>query len=222
MATAPQSRPFLDDNWEQIKCLSLAATDAVFSAYMAVNSFEPGGVVWWVYAYDSISSVAQLFSCAPPPRSAFETAFNGPEYRCQCAEVAGELFLEYLDAVGNLTRVSMSSVTGAKSIQTSTVSGSDAICNWTTDQGGAATATYDIGLGTRPIWYIVPTLNTGCCSGSPVIPPTQPFPDPYVFMDPTNECTAEVTLLDSCIDRFGLSQITIKLLRILENVVDKI
>merc|ERR1711903_362666 len=126
---------------------------------MAVTSYEPGGLVWWKYGYDAVSAVAQLFSCVPPPIAAFEEAFGGDNLRCQCAEVAGELFLEYYAADGTKTTVSQSDVADAKEIRTATVNGTDAVCTWITVSGLSASSTYDIGLGTRPIWYIVPTLN---------------------------------------------------------------
>ena len=82
-----------------------------------------------------MNSVAQLFSCIPPTESDYETAFGGSEVRCQCAEVAGELFLEYVDSLGVTQTVSQSSVADAKEIQTASVSGTDAECSWTTVDG---------------------------------------------------------------------------------------
>lgn len=198
---------FLVDNADQIKCLSLAAADTMFSAYMAVKTFEGWVGPWWFYARDAVNSVAQLFSCIPPTESDYETAFGGSEVRCQCAEVAGELFLEYVDSLGVTQTVSQSSVADAKEIQTASVSGTDAECSWTTVDGLAATSTYDIGTGTRPVWYIIPTLNTRCCTGSPVIPPVQYPPPAYEIPgDGGTTCPNEVYLIDSCIDRFGLLQ----------------
>jgi len=198
---------WLQNNEETIKCLSLAAADTMFSAYMAVRTYE--GVVgpWWYYFRNAVDSVAQLFSCIPPTEADYETAFGGDAYRCQCAEVAGELFLEYLDSNGTTQTVSMSSVAEAKEIQTATVTGTDAECDWFTVNGLAATATYDIGTGTRPVWYIIPTLNTRCCSGSPVIPPVQDPPPTYEIPGSGGTtCPNTVQLVDSCIDRFGLAQ----------------
>tara|TARA_B100001094_G_scaffold199026_1_gene193107 strand:- start:1159 stop:2601 length:1443 start_codon:yes stop_codon:yes gene_type:complete len=200
------SKPFTDANYDTIKCLSLGTADALFSTYMAVTSYEPGGLVWWKYGYDAVSAVAQLFSCVPPPIAAFEEAFGGDNLRCQCAEVAGELFLEYYAADGTKTTVSQSDVADAKEIRTATVNGTDAVCTWITVAGLSASSTYDIGLGTRPIWYIVPTLNTGCCIDRPVIPSIQPYPTPYIIGNYDENCGTKVELLDSCIDRFGLSQ----------------
>ena len=204
---APKAIPsFLENNADTIKCLSLAAADTMFSAYMAVKTFEGWVGPWWFYFRDAVNSVAQLYACIPPSDEAYEEAFGGDELRCQCAEVAGELFLEYLNASGAVTTVSQSPVAGAKQINTATVSGTNAVCTWVTVNGDDATATYDIGLGTRPVWYIVPTLLTRCCNGSPVIPPAQPFPDSYVFGSPSTQCGQEVFLLDSTVDRFGLAQ----------------
>ena len=198
--------PFLTANADQIKCLSLASADTMFSAYMAVKTFEGWVGPWWYYFRDAVNSVAQLFACIPPPDSAYEEAFGAVAYRCQCAEVAGELFLEYVDSLGVTQTVSQSSVADAKNIKTATVSGSNAVCTWDTVSGLAATSTYDIGTGTRSVWYIEPTLNTRCCNGTPVVPPTQPQPEPYEFGNPSTQCGQTVQLLDSTIDRFGLAQ----------------
>lgn len=187
--------------------MSLAAADTMFSAYMAVRTFEGLVGPWWFYFKDAVDSVAQLVNCIPPPLSAYEQAFEGTAYRCQCAEVAGELFLEYLDANGNTQTVSQSSVAEAKEIQSTQISGTSAECSWFTVSGLAATATYNIGTGTRPVWYIIPTLDTRCCSGSPVIPPIQDPPPAYEIPgDGGTTCPNEVELIDSCIDRFGLAQ----------------
>ena len=123
---------FLVDNADQIKCLSLAAADTMFSAYMAVKTFEGWVGPWWFYFKDAVDSVAQLFSCIPPSEQDYEDAFGGDEIRCQCAEVAGELFLEYVDSLGVTQTVSQSSAADAKNIKTATVSGTDAVCTWDT------------------------------------------------------------------------------------------
>ena len=198
---------WLETNKDYIKCLSLAAADTMFSAYAAIKSFEGWVGPWWFYFRDAVNSVAQLISCVPPPDSAYEQAFDGDAYRCQCAEVSGELFLEYLDANGTTQTVSMSSVAEAKKIETASISGTDAECDWITVNGLAATATYDIGTGTRPVWYIIPTLNTRCCIGSPVIPPIQDLPPAYEIPgDGGTTCPNTVQLFDACVDRFGLAQ----------------
>tara|TARA_B100001059_G_scaffold236543_1_gene287654 strand:+ start:159 stop:1601 length:1443 start_codon:yes stop_codon:yes gene_type:complete len=198
---------FLVDNADQIKCLSLAAADTMFSAYMAVKTFEGWVGPWWFYFKDAVDSVAQLFSCIPPSEQDYEDAFGGDEIRCQCAEVAGELFLEYVDSLGVTQTVSQSSAADAKNIKTATVSGTDAVCTWDTVDGLDATSTYDIGTGTRPVWYIIPTLNTRCCTGTPVVPPVQDYPQPYELPgDGGATCPNEIYLLDSCVDRFGLVQ----------------
>ena len=197
---------FLVNNADTIKCLSLAAADTMFSAYMAIKTFEGWIGPWWFYAKDAVDSVAQLFSCIPPSEQAWENAFGDGFTRCQCAEVAGELYLEYVDSLGVTQTVSQSSVAAAKEIQTASVSGTDAICNWISVGGVASTSTYDIGTGTRPVWFIAPTLNTRCCTGSPVVPPVQEEPSPYEFGSPSTQCGQTVQLLDSTIDRFGLLQ----------------
>ena len=206
MARANQTTSFLDDNWEEIKCLSLATADTMFSAYMAVKTFEGWVGPWWFYAKDAVDSVAQLFSCIPPSEQDYVDTFGGDAIRCQCAEVAGELFLEYLDSNGATQTVSMSSVADAKEIRTATISGTDAVCNWISVAGVVSTSTYDIGTGTRSVWYITPTLNTRCCTGSPVVPIVQEEPSPYEFGSPSTNCGVEVRLIDSTIDRFGLLQ----------------
>lgn len=198
--------PSIEQNYRQIKCLSLAAADTMFSAYMAVKTFEGWVGPWWFYVKDAVDSVAQAFSCLAPTEADYEATFGGTAIRCQCAEVAGELFLQYLDATGATQTVSQSSIADAKEIKTASVSGTNAVCTWISVSGITSTSTYNIQTGTQPIWYIEPTLNTGCCTGTPVIPPAQPFPAPYTFGSPASNCGSEVKLLDSTIDRFGLLQ----------------
>jgi len=205
MTTTPES--WVDDNWETVKCLSMTTADALFSTYMAVSSYEPGGIVWWKYGYDAITSVAQLFACTPPPITAFETAFDGDSLRCQCAQVGGQLFIEYLDSTGTRVEQSESELVEAKEIQTATESGGVATCIWSSVDGLAITTSFTLSGGTQPVWYIVPTLDTGCCINSPVIPSVQPQPPPHII---PGTCTGPfqetVTLIDSAIDRFGLLQ----------------
>ena len=205
MTTTPES--WVDDNWQTVKCLSMTTADALFSTYMAVSSYEPGGIVWWKYGYDALTSVAQLFACTPPPITAFETAFDGDSLRCQCAQVGGQLFIEYLDSTGTRVEQSESELVEAKEIQTATESGGVATCTWNDVDGLTITTNFTLSGGTQPVWYIVPTLDTGCCINSPVIPSVQPQPPPHII---PGTCTGPfqetVTLIDSAIDRFGLLQ----------------
>lgn len=197
---------WIQENGEQVKCLAFAAQDAVFSAYMAATHYEPGGIVWWKFFSDSIDATAQLFACQPPPESVYEEAFEGENKHCQCAEVGGELFLDWLDVNGNRTTLSNSELVEAKQIKDTAIAGGIASCNWVTVEGEDKVATYDIQDGSRPIWYIVPTLNTECCNGTPNVPVVQPLPPPYIIGDYEGNCGAEVQLLDSCVDRYGLTQ----------------
>ena len=114
---------FIEEHGDTVKCLTFAATDALFSAYMAATHYEPGGIVWWKFFSDSIEATAQLFACQPPPPEVFEEAFEGDNKHCQCAEVGGQLFLEYLDPVGNKTKISNSELVEAKEIKSTSFSG---------------------------------------------------------------------------------------------------
>ncbi len=202
------AREQIEENWEMRKCVSLNATEALFSAYMAAKTYEPGFGYWWAYTYDAAQSVAQLFSCSAPPEQVFIEAFEGENKRCQCAEVGGQLFLDWLDNAGNRVTLSNSEIVEAKQIKDAAIADGIASCNWVTVDGQDRLATYDIQDGSKPIWYIIPTLNTDCCSGSPIIPPVQPFPDPVLIPgDGIEGCPKDkIYLLDSTVDRFGLLQ----------------
>ena len=198
---------FLDDNAGTIKCLSLATADALFSTYMAIATYEKRSGEWWRFGYDAIQAVAQLTACFPPPITAFETAFDGDNLRCQCAQVGGELFLEYLDANGTTVTSSESELVEAKEIATATVTSGVSTCTWSTVEGLTVTTNVDLNGGSQPVWFIVPTLDTGCCIDSPIIPDPQPLPSPYNFVSPGGtSCPNIVELIDSAVDRFGLMQ----------------
>jgi hypothetical protein len=194
-------------NQEVIKCRTFAATDAVFSAYMAAIHYAPNEATWWLFAENAIDAVAQIYACQAPPPAAYEEAFGGENKRCQCAEVGGQLFLEWLDAAGNRTTLSNSEAVEAKQIKDAAIADGVASCNWLTVAGETRLATYDIQDGSKPIWYIVPTLDTECCSGSPIIPVAQPNPPPQIYPEAQFDgCNVTVELIDSCMDRFGLMQ----------------
>ncbi len=204
----------LKDDWllehgDYIRCVSLNAADALFSAAAMAKGLAPTNVAWWWLAYDALDATAKILSCAAPPRKAFEETFDGEAIHCQCAEVAGQLFLDYLDGAGNRVTLSNSEIAEAKQIESAAIAGGEASCNWTTVEGEKKIATYEIGVGSKPLWYIVPTLNTGCCSSDPPVPPIQPYPDPIELPswdDRFPDCPSFVSLLDSTIDRFGLAQ----------------
>ncbi len=197
---------FLEENQDVIKCLSLNTADALFSAYMMLSSDGFSDGLLWNGAWNAIEAAAALRSCEPPPYEAFEEAFEGQNKHCQCAEVGGQLFLDWLDAAGNRTTLSNSELVEAKQIKDAAIAEGIASCNWITVEGEAKTATYDIQDGSKPEWYIVPTLNTDCCVGTPSPPAVQPPPAPYIFGEPDADCGSRVRLLDSCIDRYGFAQ----------------
>ena len=199
----PRVKSFLEDNYATIKCLSLNAADALFSAAAAARSLDTPA--WPLYTWEAAQSVAALFACYAPPYEVFEEAFEGENLHCQCAEVGGQLFLEYLDPAGNRTKISQSELVEAKEVKDAAIAEGVASCNWVTVEGEAKVSSYQIDQGSWPQWYIVPTLDTKCCLGKPVIPPRQPEPPPYVF--PTVQgCESTVQLIDSCVDRYGLLQ----------------
>ena len=198
---------FIEANRETIKCLALNAADAAFSAAAALRSVGEDTPLSLWFVYDAIVSTAAVLSCAPPPREFFEETFEGANKKCQCAAVGGQLFLDWLDAAGNRTTLSNSEPVEAKEIKDAGVTDGVANCHWITVDGEEKTSEYDLNGGSTPIWYIVPTLNTGCCEGTPAPVPPQPFPEPYVFpVEENEECPTEVFLIDSCIDRYGFSQ----------------
>jgi hypothetical protein len=197
------SDEFLETYGPTIKCLSLNAADVLFSAAAAAKSLDTPA--WPIYTWEAAQSVAALFACNPPPYSVFEEAFEGENKQCQCAEVGGQLFLEYLDGAGNRTRISQSELVEAKEVKDAAIADGVASCNWKTVEGEAKVSSYQIDDGSWPQWYIVPTLDTECCSGKPVIPKQQPQPAPYVF-PVDEECSSYAQLIDSCVDRYGLLQ----------------
>jgi hypothetical protein len=205
--TQSPAEDFLEDNAGTIKCLSLATADALFSTYMAIATYEKSSGVWWRFGYDAIQAISQLTACFAPPISAWEQAFDGDNLRCQCAAVGGELFIEYLDANGTTVTESESELVEAKEIEAATETSGTATCTWTTVEGLTVTNNYDLNGGSQPTWYIVPTLDTGCCIDSPIIPRVQPQPSPYNFVSPggTN-CPNTVQLISSAVDRFGFMQ----------------
>ena len=199
----PRVKSFLEDNYATIKCLSLNAADVLFSAVAAAKSLD--SPAWPVYTWEAAQSVAALFACHAPPYEVFEEAFEGENLRCQCAEASGQLFLEYLDPAGNRTTISQSELAEAKEVKDAAIAEGVASCNWVTVEGEAKVSSYQIDEGSWPQWYIIPSLDTKCCSGRPVIPPRQPEPPPYSF--PTTQgCPRTVQLIDSCVDRYGLLQ----------------
>ena len=203
---APTDEEFLEANKETIHCLALNAADVLFSAAAMAKTFGEPGPSWWIVAENAINATAALYACVGPPHEVYEEAFEGENKRCQCAEVGGQLFLDWLDAAGNRTTLSNSELVEAKEIKDASIAGGIASCNWVTVEGEAKVASYDIQDGGKPIWYIVPTLNTGCCSGTISPPPVQPIPPPYEFPTEDPSCKSKVQLLDSCIDKYGLHQ----------------
>jgi len=197
---------WIEENGQAIHCLSMAAADVLFSASMIAKGIDSGAPTWWLAAKNAIDATAQLYSCLGPGEDVYKAAFEGENKHCQCAEVGGELFLDFLDADGNRLKVSSSDIVEAKQITDAQVIEGVATCNWITVDGDGKIATVDLMGGSKPIWYIVPTLNTGCCSGTPSPPPVQPRPKPYYFGDEEGDCFTRVTLIDSCIDKYGFHQ----------------
>ena len=197
---------FIEANRDTIKCLSLHAADAAFSAAAALRSVGEDAPLSLWFIWDAMQASASVIGCLAPPREFFEETFEGENKHCQCAEVGGQLFLDWLDVNGNRTKLSNSELVEAKEIKDSAIADGIASCNWVTVDGEAKLATYDIQDGGQPLWYIVPTLNTGCCAGTPAPVAPQPLPPPYIFPVKGTSCTSSVQLIDSCVDRYGFSQ----------------
>jgi len=206
LAVPRNTYDWIEANQTQIKCLAMNGADAAFSMYMAVQHFEPGGVTWWWLAYDSLLATAALWGCLAPPKEYFEEQFSGDNLKCQCAQVAGQLFVEFNDPSGNRVREAQSEPGQAKNIQSTGSSDGYLSCTWDMVDGVINIKQIPATGKSRPIWFIVPNKGTQCCLGSPTIPPTQPYPLPYEFGDYENLCGTQVKLIDSCIDKFGLVQ----------------
>ena len=197
---------WIKGNQEQIKCLSLNGADAAFSMWMAVQNFEPGGVTWWWFAYDALLATGALWGCLVPPKEYFEETFSGDNLKCQCAQVAGQLFVEFTNTEGVRVREAQSDEGQAKNIETTGSSEGFLSCRWEMVDGLINIKQISATGKSRPIWFIVPIEGTQCCLSSPTVPPIQPYPLPYEFGDYENRCGQQVFLIDSCIDRFGLVQ----------------
>ena len=213
---------FIEANRDTIKCLALNAADAAFSAAAALQNIGEDAPMGLWFVWDAMVASAAVLSCAPPSREFFEETFEGENKKCQCAEVGGQLFLEWLDAAGNRTKLSNSELVEAKEIKDSGVTDGVANCHWVTVEGEEKTSTYDLSGGKTPLWYIVPTLNTGCCEGTPTPIPVQPYPEPYPIPGPGGtECPDLVWLIDSCVDRYGFSQNYYQVKEFFENCNEK-
>lgn len=206
LAAPRNTQDWIKANQQQIKCLALNGSDAAFSMYMAVQNFEPGGVTWWWFAYDALLATGSLWGCVVPPKEYFEEQFSGANLKCQCAEVAGQLFVEFNNPAGERVREAQSDPGQAKNIQSTGSSEGYLSCTWDMVDGVLNIKQIPATGRSRPLWFIVPNEGTQCCLSSPTVPPTQPYPLPYVFGDPENGCGTEVKLIDSCIDKFGLVQ----------------
>jgi len=206
LAVPRNTEDWIQANQTQIKCLAMNGADAAFSLYMAVQHFEPGGVAWWWLAYDALDATAALWGCLAPSKEYFEEQFSGDNLKCQCAQVAGQLFVEFNDPAGNRVREAQSEPGQAKNIQSTGASDGYLSCNWEMVGGMLNILQIPAAGKSRPIWFIVPNKGTQCCLGSPTVPPTQPYPLPYDFGDYENRCGTQVSLIDSCIDKFGLVQ----------------
>ena len=213
---------FIEANRDTIKCLALNAADAAFSAAAAIRTVGEDAPLSLWFVYDAIVASASVLSCAAPPREFFEETFEGENKKCQCAEVGGQLFLEWLDAAGNRTKLSNSELVEAKEIKDSGVTDGVATCHWITVDGAEKTSTYDLDGGSTPLWYIVPTLDTECCKGTPTPIPVQPYPAPYSIPgEGGTACPNQVSLIDSCVDRYGFSQNFYKVKEFYDNCNEK-
>lgn len=206
LAASRKSGDWIKANQEQIKCLSMVGADAAFSVYMATVNFAPNEPTWWLATYRALEATAALWGCLVPDEAYFEEKFSGDNLKCQCAQVAGQLFVEFNDASGSRVREAQSDPGVAKNIESTGSSDGYLSCQWTTTNGLLVIAQIPATGRSRPIWFIVPNEGTTCCVSSPTIPPTQPYPLPYELGDYEGGCGAKVELIDSCIDKFGLVQ----------------
>jgi len=200
---------WIKENWEQVKCLSFQATNALFSASVALQSDGLSDPTFWGSAYRGLESVGALLGCVPPPRSLFEETFEGPNKRCQCAQEGGQLHVEYTLADGTKVNDSQSGVEEAKEIKTvNTVDVGITSCTWIATDSVEYTTVFEPEEGNIFLWYIVPKQGTACCADVPYIPPVLPIPPPFEYPNPEPDARPKdlIIHLDSCVDRFGLLQ----------------
>ena len=200
---------WINENWEQVKCLSFQATNALFSASVALQSDGLIDPTFWGAAYRGLESVGNLLGCVPPPIALFEETFDGPKKRCQCAQEGGQLFVEYTLTDGTKVNSSQSGEEEAKEIKS--VDGVETgitSCKWESTDSVESTTVFEPEEGNNFLWYIVPKQGTACCADTPYIPPVLPIPPPFEYPNPLPDAypTDEIFQLDSCVDRFGLLQ----------------
>ena len=206
LAVPRSAEDWIKANQGQIKCLSLTGADAAFSMYMATVNFAPNEPTWWIATYHAMQATAALWGCLLPSEEYFEEQFSGDNLKCQCAQVGGQLFVEFTNTSGDRVRESQSEPGQAKQINSTSTEEGQLGCQWDDVTGGLNISSVSATGRSRPIWFIVPNQGTQCCINSPTVPPTQPYPAPYDFGDWENRCGTQVSLIDSCIDKFGLVQ----------------
>lgn len=158
----------INQDYGLIKCLSYQNADVLFSAYMATVNFAPQEPTWWISTYKLLEDTAQIFGCLMPPIQLFEEAFSGSNLKCQCAQVAGQLFLEFTNASGDRVTEAQSETGQAKQINSTSTDDGQLGCQWDDVDGGLNISSVSAAGRSRPLWYIVPNAGTQCCAGSPI------------------------------------------------------
>lgn len=206
LANVRSGGDWIKANYQQVKCVSFATADLLFASWMALRSLNPSDPVFWLAFKNGAEAAAALYGCTMPPDDIWEDWYGGENLKCQCAEVAGTLYVEFNDASGNRVREIQSDTGVAKNIEKTGSSEGYLSCQWNTTEGMLVIAQIPATGRSRPIWFIVPNEGTQCCYGSPDVPHIPPTPGPYIFGDYEGRCGAYVQLIDSTIDKFGLVQ----------------
>ena len=117
LAATRRGEDWIKDNLETIKCYSFAAADLLFSSWMVIRAATPKDPVFWKGFEGAAYATAALWGCAMPPAGTFEDWYGGNNKKCQCAEVGGQLYVEFTDIDGNRIREVQSDPGEAKNIE---------------------------------------------------------------------------------------------------------
>ena len=216
--TERSSQDWLQENWGSIHCLSMSMAEFTFSAARTIKTFGDGSGAWLAFAWEAATTIGSALDCLPPPLEEVEAWVGVTTPQCQCAELPGQLVLQYLDEYGELKRPAGSEQGQAKQINRYTYVEGVTTCWYDNAEGAERTSTFTVGEVSDLRWYIVPPAGTGCCQGELPPIPRIGTPVPHVVDIPTvnDKYVTTFELLDSCIDKFGILR-NYYMVRFLEN-----
>ena len=211
-----EAADWIDENWESIHCLSMSMAEFTFSAARSITTFGDGSGSWLVFAWEAANNIGNSLNCFPPPFEDVEAWVGVTTPQCQCAELPGQLVLQYVDGSGALKRPAGSDEGSAKKINSYSYVEGVTTCWYENASGAELTSTFTVGEVSDLRWYIVPPLGTGCCADElPPIPNIgTPERHPVDYPEADEQYRYEVVLIDSCIDKFGYLRNCYLLLRI--------